>query len=123
MSDNDIQKVVQHHDGQIQTLNNRVGHVEKTQAEHTTILNVIRDAVTKHDAQPRFDIRYVLDITKNFGVIFAMVCGGILYLASRNVETELAVIKKDNDMAGHRLERMESLILPENWASKVERRK
>lgn len=118
MSDTDIHRLVQHHDGQLHALNTRVGHVEQKLDVHDGKLDKIIAAVTTQSAQPRFDLRYFLDIAKNFTVLFAAVCAGILYLASRNSEVDVAIIKKDQDTASSRLERMESLILPERWATR-----
>ena len=74
--------IVAHHDAQIDNLNNRVGHVEKTLSGHGMMLQEIRDAVTKQSARPTFDPRNTIGIIKDLGVVFAMVCAGILYLSA-----------------------------------------
>jgi hypothetical protein len=123
MSDTDIHRLVQHHDGQLHALNTRVGHVEQKLDVHDGKLDKIIAAVTTQSAQPKFEMRAVLGLVKDFGVIFVMVCGGILYLATRQTETPIALIQKDQADASQRLERMESLVLPDRWASRTERSK
>lgn len=119
----DIHKLVQHHDGELRALNTRMGHVEQKIDTVDGKLDHIITAVAKQDAQPKFEWRSTMGVIKDFGVIFTMVCAGILYLAAQHSNVDIALVKRDQDAASQRLERVESLILPENWASKTERRK
>lgn len=121
MSDTDIHRLVQHHDKQLNSLDTRIGHVEKTLGDHGQVLNVIRDAVTKHDAQPRIDIHQTIKTIGTLVMMFGGVCAGIIYLATKESAVPLAEIKRDHEDATRRLERVESLILPDRWASKTER--
>jgi hypothetical protein len=118
MSDTDIHKLVQHHDGQLHALNTRVGHVETKLDGMDGKLDKLITTSAKQEAQPKFEARALLGIVKDFGVIFVMVCGGILYLAANHNSVDIAVMKKDQDSATERLERVESLVLPERWATR-----
>ena len=110
--------IVAHHDAQIDNLNNRVGHVEKTLSGHGMMLQEIRDAVTKQSARPTLDPRNTIGIIKDLGVVFAMVCAGILYLAAQNGSTAVALLQDHEKQAAERLDRVESLVLPSSWAGK-----
>jgi len=123
MSDTDIHRLVQRHDGELHSLNTRVGHVETKLDVHDGKLDKIISIVTTQSAQPKFEWRSTMGVVKDFGVIFTMICAGILYLAAQHSSVDLAIVKKDLDSSSQRLERVESLILPESWASKTERRK
>jgi hypothetical protein len=121
MSDTDIHKLVRDHDGELRSLNTRVGHIETKIDNVDGKLDQLITAAAEQKAQPKFELRATLGLVKDFGVIFVMVCGGILYLASRQSETDLALIKDKQATASDRLERVESLVLPDRWASKTER--
>jgi hypothetical protein len=56
-------------------------------------------------------------------MMFGGVCAGIIYLATKENAAPIAELRKDQDLASQRLERMESLILPDRWASRTERSK
>jgi hypothetical protein len=123
MSDTDIRGLVQHHDKQLNSLDTRMGHVETTLKDHGGVLNVIRDAVTNQAAQPRVDIHQTIKSIGTLVMMFGGVCAGIIYLATKENAAPIAELRKDQDLASQRLERMESLILPDRWASRTERSK
>jgi hypothetical protein len=121
MSDNDIHRLVQHHDGQLSALNSRVGHVEHKLDAHDVKLDKIIAAVTTHAAQPKIDIHQTIRSIGQLSFLFGSICAGIIYLATRQTETPIALIQKEQSTAIERLERVESLLLPERWASKTSR--
>jgi hypothetical protein len=121
MSDTDIHRLVQHHDGQLSALNSRVGHVEHKLDIHDGKLDKILATVTTQAAQPKVDIHQTIRSIGQLTLMFGSICAGIIYLATRQTETPIAMIQKDQSTALERLGRLESLILPERWASKTER--
>jgi hypothetical protein len=115
--------LVAHHDAQIESLNTRMGAVENTLTSHGRVLQEIKDAVVKQGARPFFDPMRTVSVVKDIGIIFGLVCTGILYLASVNAQAtvganavELAIVKERERVAVQRIERMESLVLPQSWA-------
>jgi hypothetical protein len=122
MASNKSLDIVAHHDAQIDNLTTRMGHVEKTLSAHGTVLQEIRDVVVKQGARPHFDPRNTIGIVKDLGILFVMVCGGILYLAAGNTQsamlgstTEQAIIKDRQNMMIKRMENVEALVLPQSW--------
>jgi hypothetical protein len=116
--------IVAHHDAQIDSLNTRMGHVEKTLSAHGTVLQEIRDVVVKQGARPHFDARNTIGVVKDVGIVFAMVCAGILYLANVNATASVSASSKDlvllqerERVAQERLRAVESLVLPQAWAA------
>jgi hypothetical protein len=91
--------------------------------DHGGVLNVIRDAVTNQAAQPRVDIHQTIKSIGTLVMMFGGVCAGIIYLATKENAAPIAELRKDQDLASQRLERMESLVLPDRWASRTERSK
>ena len=116
-TDGDYKAQLAHHEAQLDGLNTRMGHVESTLKGHGSMLSEIRDAVTAQKAKPTFDPRSTIGIIKDIGVVFAMVCAGILYLAAQNGSRDLALLQEREAQANKRLERMESLVLPQSWAA------
>lgn len=114
----DIEQLVAHHDAQLDQLSSRIGTVERTLVDHGHVLQEIKDAVVKQGARPAFDPRNTIGIVKDLGVVFAMVCAGILYLAAQNGSADVALLKDHEKQAAARLDRMESLVLPSSWAGK-----
>lgn len=114
----DLEALVAHHDAQLEQLGHRMGAVEKTLGAHGLVLQEIKDAVVKQSARPTFDPRNTIGIIKDLGVVFAMVCAGILYLAAQNGSTAVALLQDHEKQARERLERVESLVLPSSWAAK-----
>jgi hypothetical protein len=108
--------IVTHHDAELQQLGSRIGAVETTLVAHGTVLQEIRDVVVKQGARPSFDPRNTIGIVKDIGLVFAMVCAGILYLAAQNGSKDLALLQERESQASKRIERMESLVLPQSWA-------
>jgi hypothetical protein len=115
--------IVTHHDAELQQLGSRIGAVENTLIAHGTVLQEIRDVVVKQGARPHFDPRNTIGIVKDIGIVFAMVCAGILYLANVNASAtvaagskELAVLQERERVAQERLKAVESLVLPQSWA-------
>jgi hypothetical protein len=120
----DLEAVVQHHDSQLEAFGNRMGVVEKTLTAHSSVLQEIKDAVVKQGARPSFDPRSTIGIVKDIAILFGIVCAGILYLAAGNVQsamlasdTEQAVIRDRQNMMIKRMENVESLVLPQSWAT------
>jgi hypothetical protein len=118
----DLEAVVQHHDSQLEAFGNRMGVVEKTLTAHSSVLQEIKDAVVKQGARPSFDPRNTIGITKDVGIVFAMVCAGILYLANVNATAtvaagskELTVLQERERVVQERLKAVESLVLPQSW--------
>lgn len=118
--------IVAHHDALIDGLTTRMGAVEKTLSAHGTVLQEIRDVVVKQGARPHFDPRNTIGIVKDIGIVFGIVCAGILYLASANTQsfmadsrTEQAIINDRQQQNIKRVERLESLVLPQSWAGVV----
>lgn len=97
-----------HHDRELGSLANRMGHVEKTLGEHGSILHEIRQAVTKHDAQPRVDVHRAVSTVVALAVLFSMVCGGIIWITTsqfsgivaeqRSLNTELKSRTEKHDL-------------------------
>ena len=115
--------IVAHHDALIDNLTTRMGAVEKTLSAHGTVLQEIRDVVVKQGARPHFDPRNTIGIVKDIGIVFAMVCAGILYLANVNASAtvaagskELAVLQERERVSQERIKAVESLVLPQSWA-------
>jgi hypothetical protein len=117
----DLEAVVQHHDSQLEAFGNRMGVVEKTLTAHSSVLQEIKDAVVKQGAKPTFDPRSTISIIKDIGIVFAMVCAGILYLAAQNGATDIALMKDKLERQSTQVERMESLVLPQSWAAVTKR--
>jgi prefoldin subunit 5 len=113
----DLEAVVQHHDSQLEAFGNRMGVVEKTLTAHSSVLQEIKDAVVKQGARPTFDPRNTIGIVKDIGVVFAMVCAGILYLAAQNGSADIALMKDRVERLLTRMDKMESLVLPQSWAA------
>jgi hypothetical protein len=118
-----LSDIVTHHDAELQQLGSRIGAVETTLIAHGTVLQEIRDVVVKQGARPTFDPRNTIGIVKDIGIVFGIVCAGILYLASANTQsamlvsnTEQAVIRDRQNMMIKRMENVESLVLPQSWA-------
>jgi hypothetical protein len=114
--------IVAHHDAQIDNLTTRMGHVEKTLSAHGTVLQEIRDVVVKQGARPSFDPRSTVAVVKDLGIIFGLVCTGILYLANVNATAtvaegnkDLIVLQERERVAQERLKAVESLVLPQSW--------
>jgi hypothetical protein len=116
--------LIAHHDAQIESLNTRMGAVEKTLSGHGVVLQEIRDVVVKQGARPHFDPRNTIGIIKDIGVVFAMVCAGILYLANVNAQAtvaagskDLAILQERERVTQDRLKAVESLVLPQAWTA------
>jgi hypothetical protein len=117
LGDDDYKAQLAHHDAQLGGLTTRMGQVETTLRGHGSLLSEIRDAVTAQKAKPAFDPRTTIGIIKDTGVVFAMVCAGILYLAAQNGSRDLVLLQEREAQANKRLEKMESLVLPQSWAA------
>lgn len=120
----DLEALVAHHDAQLEQLGNRMGAVEQTLGTHGQMLQDIKDAVTKQGARPTFDPRNTIGIIRDIGVVFAMVCAGILYLANVNAAAtvaagskDLAILQERERVTQDRLKAVESLVLPQAWAA------
>ena len=116
--------IVAHHDALIDNLTTRMGAVEKTLSAHGTVLQEIRDVVVKQGARPHFDPRNTIGVVKDVGIVFAMVCAGILYLANVNATASVSASSKDlvllqerERVAQERLKAVESLVLPQSWVA------
>jgi len=113
----DLHRQIQQHDTQLSSLNTRMGHVETKLDGHDTKLDTIITAVTKHDAQPKFGAS-TITIVKDLGILFGIVCSGILYLAAQSSQKDIALIDDHSKSAEKRIERLESLTLPESWSTR-----
>ena len=113
----DLEALVAHHDAQLEQIGNRMGVVENTLCNHSVVLQEIKDAVVKQSARPSFDPRNTIGIVKDIGVVFAMVCAGILYLAAQNGSADVALLKDHETQHRVRIEKLETLLLPSSWSA------
>jgi hypothetical protein len=123
MTPKSLADIVTHHDAELQQLGSRIGAVESTLVQHGTVLQEIRDVVVKQGARPNFDPRSTVAVVKDLGIIFGLVCTGILYLANVNATAtvaegnkDLIVLQERERVAQERLKAVESLVLPQSWA-------
>jgi len=111
-----------HHDTLIHGLSSRIGHVEKTLSDHGTVLQEIRVAVTRSDAQPRFDIHRAVTTVVSLAVLFGMVCAGIIYISTKEFSGLVAEQKSFNQAIVRRIDRHETQIDQINiWRTTVVR--
>lgn len=99
-----------HHDTLIHGLSSRIGHVEKTLSDHGTILQDIRVAVTRTDAQPRLDFHKLVTSIVSLAALFGMVCAGIIYIATKEFGGLIAEQKGFNQAVVRRIDRHEHQI-------------
>jgi hypothetical protein len=111
-----------HHDTLIHGLSSRIGHVEKTLSDHGAILQDIRVAVTRSDAQPRLDIHKAVTTIVSLAVLFGMVCAGIIYISTKEFSGLVAEQKSFNQAIVRRIDRHETQIDQINiWRTTVVR--
>jgi hypothetical protein len=111
-----------HHDNLIHGLSSRIGHVEKTLSDHGTVLQEIRIAVTRTDAQPKMDFHKLVTSIVSIAALFGMVCGGIIYIATKEFGGLISEQKSFNQGISRRVDRHETQIDQINiWRTTVVR--
>lgn len=121
MSDSDLARLVQHHDGQLEGLNARVGHVEKTLNGHGMMLQDIKDAVTKQDARPTFDFHQTVSTVTTLAVLFSMVVGGIIYIVTQQNSTFVQTVNANSQDLGKIKDDVDSLKQKFGWVARTEK--
>lgn len=94
-----LDRVEQHAVG----IENRVVNVEKTLAAHGGKLDSIITALTKAEGRPVFNFTESLTVVKDMAILFALVCGGIIWLATIINSAGNAVIANRLDFIEQRL--------------------
>lgn len=99
-----------HHDTLINGLASRIGHVEKTLSDHGSILQDIRVAVTRTDAQPRLDVHRAVTTVVSLAALFGMICAGIIYISTKEFSGLISEQKSFNQAIVRRIDRHEQQI-------------
>jgi hypothetical protein len=74
-------------------LDARLCGVEKTLTAHSSKLDRIVDAVSAASGRPHFDPVIIISFIKDAAVLFALVCTGIIYVASNISAAGSAVLE------------------------------
>lgn len=113
----DLRAVILQHDTHINSLNGRLGHVEKTLEGHGMILNQhgnllqdIKTAVTRQDARPTFDFHKSVSTVLALAVLFSMVVGGIIWVTQLQFASIVAEQKGVNAAVAKVLDRHQDRI-------------
>lgn len=98
-----------------QNVNHQMGTVQHTMAALASKLDRI-------DAAPKFDFHRVVGTVVSLGALFAMICGGIIYIATAQTAAVVAEQKSFNGQVAKTLERHDDKIERMNqWQVSIER--
>lgn len=114
-SDELIQTLIKH-DGLIQGLGSRIGHVEKTLGDHGQSLSRIEHAVTKQGAKPEFNFYQAVKTVQSLAVLFAMVVGGVIWITTSQFSNVASTVDRHDKAIEQLSERV-------GWTANVEPRR
>ncbi|MGD9724516.1 MAG: hypothetical protein AB7U76_25025 [Pirellulales bacterium] len=104
-----IDRLVQqssHHEGMINALSQRMGHVETKLDAHDGKLDTIIHAVSKHENRPSFDFHKTISSITQIAVLFSMVVGGIIFITTSQFSPMVQVVNRNEE----RVKKIESDI-------------
>jgi len=111
---NGLMQTLAHHDAAINGLSSRIGHVEKTLGDHSTILHTIEKAVTRQDGKldgrPVFNFHQAVGTVLALAVLFSMVVGGIIWVTTSQFAGVLAKQEAVNATLSDRSSKHEAVI-------------
>jgi hypothetical protein len=96
-------------------VNQQIGAVNHT-------MNALNSKLDKMDAAPKFDFHRVVGTVVSLAALFAMICGGIIYITTSQTSAVVAEQKAFNVHVGKTLERHdERLDRINQWQVTIER--
>lgn len=96
---------------QLKTQDNRIGGLEHKFDVVVTALNEVKSTINLLSAKPTFDVQKAISLCVQIGLLFSMVCTGLVWLSVQLSASDMTALKAADARVVERMSEMDRRIM------------